>query len=209
MASTKSTPRIKKGILATLTDWLRGDSPQTPAATLYQLAVAMARRPYLYQPQETGGAGVADTLDGRFDATTLMVVLVVWRLQRAGSDGKHLAQDLVDRMFVDMEASLLALGVGENVIGKRMRVLASAFGGRLRVYSQAVAANNEAQLAQALTRNLYRQDSDNPSQQSLAKQILVLAEAMRGIPDSEWLAGKPSFATLAKAARIRYTQFQL
>ena len=188
-------------------------TPSAPEATaLYQLAVAAARTPTLYQA--TGG-GVADTIDGRFDATTLMVVLVVWRLHhippQQQTPARHLAQNLVDTMFADMEASLLTMGVGENTIGKRMRTLASAFGGRMQVYRAALDAKNQADLAHALSRNLYRHDPTNatgkitPHATTLAKQILALAKAMDKVPDSAWLAGKVKWRMLAKSLKIGYT----
>ena len=191
------------------------------ATTLYQLAVEAARTPTLYQAK---GGGVADTLDGRFDATTLMVVLVVWRLHQIKNPEQQaiahqLAQNLVDTMFADMEASLLTMGVGENTIGKRMRALASAFGGRMQVYRAALDGKNQAELASALSRNLYRTATTHtntnakpklhPHATALAKQILALTATMGEVADSAWLGGKLKWAMLAKRAKIGYSQFGL
>ena len=189
---------------------LMGDATSAEANALYQLAVAAARQPRLYQP---GGGGIADSVDGRFDAVCLMVVLLVWRLRGCGTGnvelGQKLAQDLVDTMFADMEASLLRLGVGENKIGKKMRPLASAFGGRMAVYSQALDNGDGGVLATALMRNLYRLDNaiPTPAAKTLAKQICQLAQVLGDMPDARLLAGKVTWGGLASLAKKRYNKF--
>lgn len=205
-------PKLLQKVLGGVRRFM-GDTPtsaSSEATALYQLAVAAARTPSLYQAK---GGGVADSIDGRFDATVLMVVLVVWRLHqiknRQQARARQLAQNLVDTMFADMEASLLTMGVGENTIGKRMRVLASAFGGRMQVYRAAFDSKDETQLAHALSRNLYRHDLTNanpsPKATALAKQILALTAVMGEVADSTWLEGKVKWAMLAKGAKIGYS----
>ena len=185
-------------------------SPQ--ASRLYQLAVSAARTPYLYQ---ASGAKVADTVDGRFDATCLMVVVLVWRLRMCGMDGRMRAQEVVDTMFADMEASLLALGVGENSIGKKIRPLASAFGGRMRAYMGGLDGGDEAVLARALIRNLYRRDDSQTDAElcktarTLAKQIAMLQEGLRILSDTAVLDGKLTWQGLASRVKKRYKQFSL
>ena len=56
--------------------------------------------------------GVSDDVDGRFDALSLVVILVMRRLKSLDESGKALSQDLFDSMFADMDLSLREMGAG-------------------------------------------------------------------------------------------------
>lgn len=95
--------------------------------------------------------GVADTFDGRFDLVTLhaWIVLDALHERRQSDSGRH----LVDAIFVQFDEALRELGAGDIGMGRRMKKMASAFYGRLNAYGEAA---DEAALAQAIHRNLYR-----------------------------------------------------
>ncbi len=119
-----------------------------PAATLYAAALAQARAPEWYT-----AAGVPDTLDGRFDALALVLSLVILRLQPLSA---HQAEaDLTDCFAADMDASLREIGISDLAISKQVGNTVGALGGRLTAYRAALAADDAA-LADALARNLYR-----------------------------------------------------
>ncbi len=56
---------------------------------------------------------------------------------------KARAQELTDTMFADMDLSLHEIGVSENKVGKKVKVMATAFVGRVQAYSQALDANDK------------------------------------------------------------------
>ena len=103
------------------------------AEKLYAEAVRLSRRPEFFQKY-----GVADDVDGRFDALSLMVIIVMRRLQSLDEGGKALSQDLFDSMFADMDLSLREMGAGDIGVSKRVRVMAEAFMGRLNTYVAAI-----------------------------------------------------------------------
>ena len=163
-------------------EWARPSSIEADA--LYRQLTKIARRPKLYQQY-----GIADSFDGRFDCLSLLVALVAWRLMRVKhGKGKPRAQELIDTMFADMDLSLHEIGISENKVGKKVKIMAAAFMGRLEAYSTALDAGDKAQLTKALRRNLYR-DGMSDKASALAKQVLSHAAAFDKMDDQAILAG--------------------
>ena len=118
---------------------------QKPHDLLYEAIVAAARRPHFYADW-----GVPDTVDGRFDMIALHTFVVLDRLK----DDKTLSQQLVDRLFLDMDRSLREMGVGDLSVGKKVRKIAESFSGRVEAYGKAVKAG-DAEIEQAIARNVF------------------------------------------------------
>jgi cytochrome b pre-mRNA-processing protein 3 len=120
-----------------------------PSEALYGAIVAAARQEKFYAQWL-----VPDTLDGRFDMMVLHMFLVLDRLRGFGAEAEVLKQALTDRFFAEMDAALREVGVGDLVVGKKVRKMAEAFYGRATAYTSAMAAGETA-LAEALARNIY------------------------------------------------------
>jgi cytochrome b pre-mRNA-processing protein 3 len=103
------------------------------AEKLYAEAVRLARNSAFFDTY-----GVADDVDGRFDALSLVVTLVMRKLKKLDDDGKALSQQLFDSMFADMDLSLREMGAGDIGVSKRVRAMAEAFIGRLESYVYAI-----------------------------------------------------------------------
>jgi|SRR6185312_9298998 len=116
------------------------------AAGLYAGIVARAREPVFYTE-----FAVRDTIDGRFDLLALHAWLALERLGAAHLN--DLSQDLTNMIFVGFDESLRDLGAGDMGIGRRIKMLANAFFGRLQAYR---AATGPGAMEAALARNLYR-----------------------------------------------------
>lgn len=127
---------------------LGGRAP-APAAALYTRTLERARDPAWF-----AAGGVPDTLDGRFDMLALVAALVILRLQTLGLHQTE--ADVTDRFTADMDASLRELGVSDLAIARQVGNTVGALGGRISAYRTALAAPEDAALADALTRNLYR-----------------------------------------------------
>ena len=111
------------------------------------MIVAQARQPIFYRD-----LGVPDTVNGRFDLVLLHLWLVLRRL-RAVQAGPALSQALFDHFCEDMDDNLREMGVGDQVVPKRMQAFGEAFYGRTRAYDRAVDEGGEA-LASAICRNI-------------------------------------------------------
>jgi len=118
---------------------------------LYTAAVAAARNPWYFSD-----LAVPDTLDGRFDLVSVHVAVLIRCLRHHPVPGPALAQAVFDAMFSDMDVNLREIGVGDMVVGKRVRQMWEAFHGRALAYEAALEAKDRAALAQAIARNVWR-----------------------------------------------------
>lgn len=156
---------------------------------LYAAAVAAARDPWFYT-----ALGVPDTLDGRFDLVGLHAALLIHRLQGDAPPGPDLAQAVFDAMFSDMDQNLREIGVADLSVGKRVRAMWEAFHGRARAYAVALDADDEAALAAALARNVWRGAPGNEgAARSLAVYALRQFAALRREGLSDLAAGRAAF----------------
>eukprot|EP01137_Pigoraptor_chileana_P000999 Opistho-2@38016 len=125
--------------------------PKEGLRPLYNAVIREGRQPHWY----LDGA-VPDTLDGRFDMIVAILAQVLIRLEQQ-APGQRGAQDSVwlTELFVDdMDGQLRQEGVGDVVVGKHVGRMMSALGGRISAYRAAL--TDDADLTEALRRNLYR-----------------------------------------------------
>ena len=133
--------------------FFRRSRRQPAIETLYDRIVAASLRPGLYRDLM-----VPDTIEGRFEALSLHVVLVLRRLRHLPPPADDVAQDLVDALFRHLDSSLRDMGIGDMGIAKRIKKLAQAFYGRAQTYDAALDGNDRAALAVALGRNVLGRD---------------------------------------------------
>lgn len=161
---------------------------ERPGFALYTAAVRAARDPYFYRELQ-----VPDTMDGRFDMVGLFVFLVIDRLHKQQAPGPELAQAVFDAMFLDMDHTLRELGVSDISVGRRVKAMWEALNGRSRAYAAPLAAGDQAGLAAALARNVWRGAVSGRAAEALAEiamgQHRHLAD--QGLP--ELLAGRVEF----------------
>ncbi|WP_226018598.1 ubiquinol-cytochrome C chaperone family protein [Novosphingobium sp. FKTRR1] len=136
---------------------LFGQKPDDRAAArpLWHRVVEIAREKEWYRD-----CGVADTLAGRFDAITLILAIVLLRMER---EETLIAPSVrLTELFVeDMEGQLRESGVGDVVVSKHMGKLMSTLGGRLGAYRTAL-ESGEAAMAEAVTRNVTLREGADP-----------------------------------------------
>lgn len=164
----------------------RKDRRREAVETLYQQTAAASRQPFLY-----ANLGIPDTVEGRFEAVTLHVTLVLRRLGQLPSPADQVAQDLVDCFFRHLDASLRELAVGDLAVPKRMQALGEAFNGRSRAYRQALDAAEGGALAAVLARNVIA--TAEPAH-GLASYVLGSEAELAGLTLDGLLKEGPRFA---------------
>ncbi len=158
--------------------------PAPPLMGLWSWITETAREPRFYLRH-----GVADTVDGRFDMVALVSCLVLLRLEEL--DLRRENALLTERFVDDMDGSLRDIGIGDMVIGKHMGKVMSALGGRLGVYRKALAAGApEAELAEALARNVYRGSPADGAAEDLAVAVRALKARIAAAPTDALLKGE-------------------
>jgi cytochrome b pre-mRNA-processing protein 3 len=129
-------------------------SPEKETAhKMYRIIVEQARQPVFYQD-----LGVADTFDGRFDLISLHMILVLRRLKSDIDQTRKLSQALFDYMFDDIDLNLREMGIGDMGVLVRVKKMAKAFYGRLESYDHGLLHSDNTILADALERNLFREN---------------------------------------------------
>lgn len=159
----------------------RQDARAKAIAALHMRTNEASRRPGLYTH-----LGVPDTVEGRFECLTLHVVLVLRRLNALPAPAADVAQDLVNSVFLQLDASLRELGVGDVGVPKRMKKLGAAFYGRAEGYDAALDSGDRAALAQALARNVVGVEGSDAA--GLARYTVAAAESL-GRDDLDALLG--------------------
>ncbi len=125
---------------------------RSKAEALYAAIVAAARQEKFYAEW-----GVPDTVDGRFDMIVLLQYLVMDRLR---PEHLEFRRSLSEVFFADMDRSVREMGAGDLSVGKKVRRMAEAFGGRVEAYENARAAGRPV-LEDALKRNVYAGKTGN------------------------------------------------
>ncbi len=118
------------------------------ARPLWHRVVEIAREKEWYRD-----CGIADTVSGRFDAITMILSIVLLRMER---EAELIAPSVrLTELFVDdMDGQMRESGVGDVVVGKHMGKLMGTLGGRLGAYREALASGDEQQMADAVARNV-------------------------------------------------------
>lgn len=159
----------------------RQPDPRDGLRPLWHALVAVSRQPRWYAE-----LGVADSVPGRFDMVSTITALALIRLER----DEALAQEaaLLTELFIeDMDGQLRESGVGDVVVGKHVGRLMSAFGGRLGAYRDALAAADDAALAEAVQRNVTLLEGANPA--PLAAALRAEYERFAAIDGDAFVAG--------------------
>jgi len=160
----------------------RSTDPRESLRPLWHRVVEIAREPGWYAK-----GGIADTVPGRFDAITLVVALVLLRMEREA--GLTQASVYLTELFVeDMDGQLRENGVGDVVVGKHVGRLMGALGGRIDALRTALAEPGDAELAAAIERNVTFAEGGSP--EAVAKELRVLASQLDALPDDALLAGE-------------------
>lgn len=161
----------------------------------YELLTSAARQPVFYTDYE-----VPDTVMGRFELLSVVMILFFRRTRSSVTSGQELAQEIVDAFFEDIDYSIRELGIGDNSVPKRMKKLAGMFYGRLESYAAAMDVNDRVALAAALRRNIYPKADDGAASMTALADWMMTAEAhLAGIAEAEIATGS---ATLPLPARL-------
>ncbi|MDE2436444.1 MAG: ubiquinol-cytochrome C chaperone family protein [Sphingomonadales bacterium] len=156
--------------------------PREALRPLWHRVVGIAREPGWYAK-----GGVADTVAGRFDAITLVLALVMLRMD--GHDDLKAPSARLTELFVDdMDGQLRQSGVGDLVVGKRIGKLVSVLGGRMEALREGLAQTDDASLIATVQRNVTLIDGGDPA--GIAAELRVLARELAALDDARLLAGE-------------------
>ena len=138
--------------------------------------------------------GVPDTFDGRFDMLLLTSIILIHRLSSIRTNGKEVAQNLFDTMFLDLDYSLREIGAGDVGVSSNIKKMASAYLGRQKVYSDSFKKNDINKLMEDLKNNVYRNiDANKKIVKKLALYCFYTLEKLDSYSDKQILLGNFDF----------------
>jgi len=147
---------------------------------LWRRVVEIAREREWY-----ADCGVADTVPGRFDAVTMVLALVLLRLERDPAMAVPSAR-LTELFVEDMDGQMRQSGVGDLVVGKKIGTLMSVLGGRLGALREALPRGVE-EVAEVVIRNVTLIDGAGPGK--VAERLLALDAQLAAVPAEQVLRG--------------------
>lgn len=158
---------------------LRPAPASPPRLALWHAVVAEARDKRWYRD-----FGMADTVEGRFDMITLVLAVVLLRIEREGDGASSVA--LTELFIEDMDSQLRQSGVGDLMVGKHVGKLMATLGGRIGALREALPVGGEV-LAEAVERNATLAQGATPA--PLATELLRLRAAIENVPLDDLLEG--------------------
>lgn len=144
----------------------------------YAALTAASRQPMFFLDY-----GVPDTVMGRFEMLSVVMILFFRRTSKSPVSGQQLAQEIVDAFFQDLDHSIRELGIGDVSVPKRMKKFAGMFYGRLESYAKALDAADEEALADALARNIHPTAQEGHEMGALATYMIEAEKVLAGIPE--------------------------
>ncbi|PYB70780.1 ubiquinol-cytochrome C chaperone family protein [Rhizobium wuzhouense] len=155
----------------------------------YAILTSAARTPAFYLDMNA-----PDTVMGRFEMLTIMLILYFRRTARSDRSGQEIAQNIIDAFFEDVDHSIRELGVGDPGVPKRMKKLAGMYYGRLESYAAALDKGDRDALAAALARNIHPEVAPTPDMQSLAGWMFSAEQALGSVAEAEIETGTARIA---------------
>ena len=161
----------------------RSVDDRAPVRPLWHRSVEIAREKPWY-----ASYGLEDTVPGRFDAVTMVLSLVILRMEQDESL-KHMTARLTELFVDDMDGQLRQSGVGDLVVGKRMGKLMMVLGGRMGALREALAdADSITALIPVLDRNMSL--LEGADRNALAGAVLELSRTLQNTTPEALLAGE-------------------
>jgi cytochrome b pre-mRNA-processing protein 3 len=149
---------------------------------LWQRVVGLAREPQWYAK-----GGLADTKAGRFDAITLVLGLVLLRMERE-PDLIAPSARLTELFISDMEGQLREGGMGDPTVGKQIGKLMGVLAGRTGALRDGLVAEDPAVLVGAVARNASLIEGADPA--LIAAELRVIAAQLEGLEAARLLSGE-------------------
>ena len=147
-------------------------------ARQYDLLTKAARQPAFY-----ASMGVPDTVMGRFEMLTVVLILYFRRTAASDRSGQEIAQEIIDYFFEDLDHSFRELGIGDLGVPKRVKKFARMYYGRLESYAGALDAGDVEALRQSLRRNVRPDEQDAPDMAALAAYMMKAEADLKSVTE--------------------------
>lgn len=163
----------------------RNTARKVVARGLFDSVSGQSRSPELYSDEL-----VADTFDGRFECIALHSGLLMRRLNKIERDGERVFNDFSKILFSSFDHAYREDGVGDLIVGKKMRRLGESFVGRVTAYERALETGEG--LEDAIYRNLL-EGRESSKVSNLANYVREADEWLANLSDEAVLNAELSW----------------
>ena len=133
-------------------NWLFSRRSTGPdGSKLYAAIVSETRAADWYR-----GAGVPDTIDGRFALLSTLLALLDMRLGRGGAAAKAVAPRVTEHFIADMDVQMREAGFGDPGLGKQVRMMVGSLASKVERWQNVI--DGGGAWDEAVVPSLYRDD---------------------------------------------------
>jgi cytochrome b pre-mRNA-processing protein 3 len=156
----------------------RNKQRESEISGLYDQILAQGRNPAFFI-----GGRVPDTVEGRTDMMLLHLFLLMHRLRDEDGEIRELTRGVCDRFFAELDRAMREMGVGDLSVPKKMRKVADIYTGCSAAYGKALANADDAELTEAVLRNVYgRSEQRRREASALADYMRRASVALSAVP---------------------------
>jgi len=151
---------------------------------LFGLAVEEARQTHWFVEGE-----VPDTVNGRFAVLATIIALLTVRLERDEEIGRGATVALTERLVETLDAEIREMGLGDPTLGKQVRKLVGAVGGRVDRWRPIVASDQP--WTPEVQRSVYGEDAVAPDGlRHTEAQLQAFWDRLERAPVGQLIEGK-------------------
>ena len=160
------------------------------AYLLFSKVIEQSRLPVFYTDYL-----VEDSIDGRFDLMALHMSILINKLDQSAQSA-DLKRMLQEAMFDNLDLTMREIGVGDLGVGKKVKIMAEAFYGRMNIYQENLNRSDQDNMQKAILRNLYRQRNIPPAVlEKLADYYFTQGQYINNQTVSDIMLGNIAFVT--------------
>mgnify|MGYP001268569641 CR=1 FL=1 len=154
------------------------------ALKIYTKIAKQSREPFFFKDCK-----IEDTFHQRLEILSLNLIIILWSMKKKNLF--DLSQKLIDIFFQDLDNSLRELGVSDLSVGKKIKILAENFFGRLASYSDSIERsineNKKSYLRTSIKKNFNYKQKPKIECEKILKYALRNIELFKNINEDKIL----------------------
>ena len=155
------------------------------ALKIYTKIAKQSREPFFFRECK-----IEDTFQQRLEILSLNLIIILWSMKK-NKNLFELSQKLIDVFFQDLDNSLRELGVSDLSVGKKIKILAENFFGRLASYSDSIERsineNKKSYLRISIKKNFNYKEKPKIEYEKIFKYVVKNIELFKNINEDKIL----------------------
>ncbi len=171
--------------------WNKRLSRKETASDIYGAIVSRARQPSFFEL-----CGASDTPEGRFELIILNMALVLERLRLSEDTDIDLRRRVIEAFVTDVDDNMREMGVGDMSVPRKVKRAAASLMERMEQYRNALAAQSDADLIEALASNIPGLATKPNGAERMALVLRADVSHLESLSDASVQSGNLSFSAI-------------